>query len=190
MCHLAGMYLTNITTICAPSLTTIQGMEDLIKQAFMQVDVLGPHVMEGHYDLIGPDGEIILPSVWEKVVQPDWAITMTMWPMDKMPPLHSKMPGGPHMHGVPGKHGPMPPPPRPMPQGMRPPGMQVPGGMPQGFAPPPGWPQGAGPRPPMPMPNVVTVGPGPVKSSKHKKPSKDHGSTVAGFLFGKPPKKK
>ncbi|KAG5655819.1 hypothetical protein KAF25_008938 [Fusarium avenaceum] len=168
---------------------TWQGMEDLIKQAFMQVDVLGPHVMEGHYDLIGPDGEIILPSVWEKVVQPDWAITMTMWPMDKMPPLHSKMAGGPHMHGVPGKH-PMPPPPRPMPQGMRPPGMQVPG-MPQGgFAPPPGWPQGAGPRPPMPMPNVVTVGPGPVKSSKHKKPSKDHGSSVAGFLFGKPPKKK
>ncbi|KAH7198805.1 uncharacterized protein B0J16DRAFT_360480 [Fusarium flagelliforme] len=34
---------------------TWQGMEELIKQAFMQVDVLGPHVMEGHYDLMGPD---------------------------------------------------------------------------------------------------------------------------------------
>ncbi|RGP58884.1 ankyrin repeat protein [Fusarium sporotrichioides] len=32
-----------------------QAMEDLIKQAFEQVDVLRPHVMEGHYDLIGPD---------------------------------------------------------------------------------------------------------------------------------------
>ncbi|KAF4965697.1 hypothetical protein FSARC_6537 [Fusarium sarcochroum] len=57
------------------------GMEDLIKQAFEQVDILGPHVIEGHYDLIGPSGEIILPSVWERVIQPGWAITMTMWPM-------------------------------------------------------------------------------------------------------------
>ncbi|KAF0637471.1 hypothetical protein FPSE5266_02917 [Fusarium pseudograminearum] len=63
---------------------TWQGMEDLIKQAFIQVDVLGPHVMEGHYDLIGPDGEIIFPSVWERVIQPDWAITMTMWPTDRL----------------------------------------------------------------------------------------------------------
>ncbi|KAH6974927.1 hypothetical protein BKA56DRAFT_589777 [Ilyonectria sp. MPI-CAGE-AT-0026] len=77
---------------------TWQGMEDLIKQAFLQVDVLGPHVQEGHYDLIGPDGEIILPSVWEKVVQPDWAITMTMWPMDKLPPV-SRMPPGWHGAG-------------------------------------------------------------------------------------------
>jgi hypothetical protein len=67
-------------------------MEELIKQAFMQVDVLGPHVMEGHYDLIGPDGEIILPSVWEKVIQPGWDITMTMWPMDKEPII-----GRPHV---------------------------------------------------------------------------------------------
>ncbi|RSL44826.1 hypothetical protein CEP53_011039 [Fusarium sp. AF-6] len=65
---------------------TWQGMEDLIKQAFVNVDVLERHVMEGHYDLTGPDGEIILPSVWEKVIQPDWTITMTMWPMDEVPP--------------------------------------------------------------------------------------------------------
>ncbi|RSL69033.1 hypothetical protein CEP54_002614 [Fusarium duplospermum] len=68
---------------------TWQGMEDLIKQAFLQVDVLGPHVAEGHYDLIGPDGEIILPTVWEKVVQPGWSVTMTMWPMEK-PPMPSR----------------------------------------------------------------------------------------------------
>ncbi|RSL91798.1 hypothetical protein CEP51_000020 [Fusarium floridanum] len=66
--------------------TTWQGMEDLIKQAFANVEVLEPHVIEGHYDLIDPDGAIILPAVWEKVVQPDWTITMTMWPMDEMPP--------------------------------------------------------------------------------------------------------
>lgn len=58
-------------------------MRELIEQAFMHVDVLGPHVMEGHYDLIGPNGEIILSSVWEQVIQPDWAVTMTMWPMEQ-----------------------------------------------------------------------------------------------------------
>src|SRR5690242_15203661 len=60
-------------------------MEELIKQAFLHVDVIGPHVHEGHYDLVGPDGEIILPQVWETMVQPDWAITMHMWPMPEPP---------------------------------------------------------------------------------------------------------
>ncbi|KAH8896957.1 hypothetical protein GQ53DRAFT_601959, partial [Thozetella sp. PMI_491] len=45
-------------------------MEDLIKQAFLHVDRIGPHVQEGEYDLIGPNGEIILPCVWEKAIQP------------------------------------------------------------------------------------------------------------------------
>jgi hypothetical protein len=57
------------------------GMEELIKQTFLHVDVIGPHVHEGHYDLVGPDREIILPQVWETMVQPDWTITMHMWPM-------------------------------------------------------------------------------------------------------------
>jgi hypothetical protein len=43
--------------------------------------VIGPHVAEGHYDLIGPNNEIILPGVWETVIEPDWTITMHMWPM-------------------------------------------------------------------------------------------------------------
>ncbi|KAF2454792.1 hypothetical protein BDY21DRAFT_266957, partial [Lineolata rhizophorae] len=49
---------------------TWHGMEKLIQQAFAHVDVIGPHVMEGHYDLVGPDNEIILPPVWETMVQP------------------------------------------------------------------------------------------------------------------------
>lgn len=74
-------------------------MEELIKQAFLHVDVIGPHVQAGHYDLIGPNGEIILPQVWERVIEPDWAVTMHMWPMDR-PPMPGGMgqrPGGPHM---------------------------------------------------------------------------------------------
>jgi len=62
----------------------------LIKQAFLHVDVIGQHVAEGHYDLIGPNNEIILPAVWETVIEPDWAITMHMWPIpepDPEPPI-------------------------------------------------------------------------------------------------------
>ncbi|KAH8589784.1 hypothetical protein B0O99DRAFT_522493 [Bisporella sp. PMI_857] len=68
--------------ICA----TWAGMEELIRQAFMHVDVLGPHVADGHYDLIGPNGEIILPQVWETMIEPDWSISMHMWPMPEKPP--------------------------------------------------------------------------------------------------------
>jgi hypothetical protein len=60
-------------------------MEELIRQAFMHVEVIGPHVAEGHYDLVGPNGEIILPQVWETMIEPDWAITMHMWPLPEQP---------------------------------------------------------------------------------------------------------
>jgi hypothetical protein len=74
-------------------------MEELIKQAFLHVDVIGPHVHQGHYDLVGPDGEIILPQIWETMIQPDWTITMHMWPMPEPPPEPAAPP---------------PPPPHPM----------------------------------------------------------------------------
>jgi hypothetical protein len=71
-------------------------MEELIRQAFLHVEGIGPHVQEGHYDLLGPNGEIILPQVWETVVEPDWTITMHMWPMPepekpKTPPLEGEV---------------------------------------------------------------------------------------------------
>jgi hypothetical protein len=56
-------------------------MEELIRQAFLHVDSIGPHVHEGHYDLVGPGGDIILPQVWDVLIQPDWVVTMHMWPM-------------------------------------------------------------------------------------------------------------
>ena len=60
-------------------------MEELIRQAFLHIEVIGPHVADGHYDLIGPNGDIILPQVWETVIEPDWAITMHMWPIPEKP---------------------------------------------------------------------------------------------------------
>lgn len=67
-------------------LTNVQGMADLIQEAFLHIDAIGPHVAEGHYDLLGPSNEIILPKTWESVIEPDWAITMHMWPMPEPQP--------------------------------------------------------------------------------------------------------
>lgn len=171
-----------------------QGMEELIKQAFLHVDVIGPHVQEGHYDLVGPNGEIILPSVWERVVEPDWSITMHMWPMDKVP-LRGHMAGRPGMPFPPGD-------PRNDPRhphhraaaaagmahmaGMRP-GTVRPGGM-GGAVPPPPPPNWAGMRgmgPPGPDPRrggpaAVVVDAAPPRAKKAGKP----GSTVLGWMAG------
>lgn len=90
-------------------------MEDLIKQAFLHVEVIGPHVAEGHYDLVGPNGEIILPQVWETMVEPDWIITMHMWPIPEPPPPPPKVEEPPPPEPVPEPPPPPPPPPAPEP---------------------------------------------------------------------------
>lgn len=157
-------------------------MEELIKQAFLHVDIIGPHVHQGHYDLVGPDGEIILPQVWETMIQPDWAITMHMWPMpepkEELPPPppppmpvpidaqhfmgHSTRPGKSSKKGSSSRHKTpkvMPdahvinlPPPPPPPP-------MVPGGAPMPPPPPPG---GAG------LPSGVVVVPASSSGSSHK----------------------
>lgn len=58
----------------------------MIKEAFLHVADLGPHVAEGSYDLLGPKDEIIMPSIWESVIEPGWEITMHMWPIPEPPP--------------------------------------------------------------------------------------------------------
>ncbi|KAL9078736.1 MAG: hypothetical protein Q9157_002351 [Trypethelium eluteriae] len=74
---------------------TWPGMEELICQAFVHVDVIGPHVQDGHYDLMGPNAEIILPQVWESVVEPDMSITMHMWPIEEPKPPVIEIPDPP-----------------------------------------------------------------------------------------------
>jgi len=56
-------------------------MEGLIQQAFAHIDIIGEHVLQGHYDLIGPDKEIIMPNYWESTIEPDMHITMMLWPL-------------------------------------------------------------------------------------------------------------
>ena len=69
---------------------TWKGMESLIKQSFLHVDVIGPLVQEGAYDLMGPDGSIILPQLWDTMIRPDWEVTMHMWPILEPPPKKEK----------------------------------------------------------------------------------------------------
>ena len=150
-------------------LISTQGMEELIKQAFLHVDVLGPHVMEGRYDLMGPDGEIILPSVWEKVIQPDMSITMAMWPMDNYPPPPARSASGGALK-----------PPRgtiPIPPGTR--DIESP---PHPVAGPPNAPERYR------TPDTSTLGSTPV--GKPLRRSAKVGVGIAEFLFGKPQKKR
>lgn len=58
-------------------------MDELIQQAFAHVDVVGPLVRKGWFDLVGPDGEIILPQAWESSIKPGWSVKMRMWPVSE-----------------------------------------------------------------------------------------------------------
>jgi Ubiquitin-like domain len=61
----------------------------MITRAFQDIDPFN-HVKDGHYDLVGPHGEIILPLAWEDTIQPDWVIFMDMWPGPSMTPLTAR----------------------------------------------------------------------------------------------------
>ena len=87
-------------------------MEELIRQAFLHVDVIGPHVAEGHYDLFGPHGEFILPQLWETTIEPGWIITMHMWPIPDHSFKAEGPPGQPAMEAPPSPSPPPTPPAR------------------------------------------------------------------------------
>ena len=170
------IYLFSVRFNCPLGLTYLQGMEELIKQAFLHVEAIGPHVQEGHYDLIGPTGEIILPQVWEALVEPGWSVSMHMWPMPEpgpgpkpghnFPPRGRPGNRGHHMSS----HGPRPP---PQPSNW-------PGGPPRGVPPPPapGWaPEGSGVGGP---PIIVNT---PSRTGTRRK---DAGKGVLGWMAAKP----
>ncbi|KAJ3498249.1 hypothetical protein NLG97_g1278 [Lecanicillium saksenae] len=169
--------------------TTWPNMEELIKQAFDNVEELAYQVHEGWYDLLGPNQEIILPSVWEKVIEPEWSVTMSMWPVDRLQRAGRMTP---HMaaamaHRAGRGGGPMPPPPPPgMARGQ---GLMPPGGIPPGTVPPEGWAQ-AHPHPKHASnlpPGVQQVFP----DSKKDKKKKTALPSFVGFFGGKkPPMKK
>lgn len=161
-------------------------MEGLINQAFVHIDSVGPHVMDGHYDLEGPEGELILKEIWDTTVQPGWQITMKMWPAEqarrgptqiRVPPGLSQEQAREWIHHQQRMRG------RPM----MPPG--VPMGRPPGMPPVP--PFGAFPGGHGPMPAGVTAVPGGRPKDKNRKKPKQ-GVSVLGAIFGAgaPQKKK
>ncbi|RAL60978.1 hypothetical protein DID88_010074 [Monilinia fructigena] len=73
---------------------TWPGMEELIKTSFPPclMSLVLMYKM-ANYDLIGPMVNIILPQIWDTVIEPDWAITMHMWPIPE--PQKPAPPTGP-----------------------------------------------------------------------------------------------
>jgi hypothetical protein len=66
-------------------------MENLIKQAFLNIDVTDSYyVQQGYYDILSADGEIVLPQVWETVAQPGWTVSMLIRPIRNSPLPSSK----------------------------------------------------------------------------------------------------
>jgi hypothetical protein len=61
-------------------------MKGLIDQAFLHVDVIGPHVYYCRYDLVTEEGAIVLPQLWEATVKPGCTLKMHMWPLPAPPP--------------------------------------------------------------------------------------------------------
>ncbi|EGX92534.1 hypothetical protein CCM_03907 [Cordyceps militaris CM01] len=154
--------------------TTWPNMEELIKQAFDNVEHLAHSVHEGWYDLFGPEKQIILPSLWEKTIEPEWTISMAMWPPERI--QRDRAPPG-MMAGMARGRG-MAPPPAPPPLG------RGRGGMPGGMMPPEGW----GVHKPTPVPPGIHVVRDPGKKDKKKKGPPP--AVLLGFLSGKAVKKK
>ncbi|QSZ28654.1 hypothetical protein DSL72_003153 [Monilinia vaccinii-corymbosi] len=93
---------------------TWTGIEELIKAIFVHVEVVGPHVNGGHYDIINAAGEVILPQLWGDHVQPGWEVSMKMWPMPTPKPRSPPPPPGESIHVIVDRFpGPPPPPPPP-----------------------------------------------------------------------------
>ena len=62
----------------------------MIQQAFLHVDEFSDHVVNGRFDLVGPQGDIILPVAWDALVQPGWSVTMQMLPSAVREPLNDQ----------------------------------------------------------------------------------------------------
>ncbi|KAK3386452.1 hypothetical protein B0H63DRAFT_467816 [Podospora didyma] len=54
-------------------------MSKLIRESFAHSSEETRGVIDGSYDLIGPNGEIILKTLWESLVKPGWEVSMKMW---------------------------------------------------------------------------------------------------------------
>lgn len=94
--HLQETDPASCVALLTLSSVSAKTMEELINQAFAHIDEVGPHVRAGHYDIEGPEGELILKNIWHTTIQPGWQITMKMWPNLE---LHAVRGGDPRAGG-------------------------------------------------------------------------------------------
>ncbi|KAG5782041.1 hypothetical protein H9Q73_004346 [Fusarium xylarioides] len=64
--------------VSASDRTALAGMQELVRQAFVQVEALYPQVLAGQYSLNGPEGNLIHPLRWESTVEPGMQVVMVM----------------------------------------------------------------------------------------------------------------
>lgn len=50
---------------------------------YLNVDMISPLVRAGCYDIIGSEGQVILPSLWEYSIHPKESLTMAMWSLEE-----------------------------------------------------------------------------------------------------------
>jgi len=53
-------------------------MQKLLNRTFGTLDTID-HIEKGRYDLVCPNGDIILPLAWEHTIQPEWLVVMVLW---------------------------------------------------------------------------------------------------------------
>lgn len=60
-------------------------MQDVIRQAFGHAEEMGPQIEAGHYGLVGPNGDTILPQAWDATVKPGLSVSMHVWRTIRIP---------------------------------------------------------------------------------------------------------
>ncbi|KAK0710429.1 hypothetical protein B0T21DRAFT_297866, partial [Apiosordaria backusii] len=62
--------LGRLYTFPFQSCKSFEQIHENIEQAFVGTREIGAHVHVGHYDLLSPSREIILPALWETTIKP------------------------------------------------------------------------------------------------------------------------
>ena len=61
-------------------------MDDLVKKTLLHFGV-DSYILEGHYNLLDPNGDTLIPAIWEHSVEPGWTVTMAQFPLNGYEPL-------------------------------------------------------------------------------------------------------
>ena len=57
-------------------------MVSLVEEAYPHDEFPYPQLAKGHYDFLGPSGDVLLPGIWESSVGPGGKVTLRLWPLN------------------------------------------------------------------------------------------------------------